>query len=97
MVNGVTKPFTLWLKSNLPSDRSYMRLTEKENETLPVDVSLLNTHSDQNSSNQTPSSPSRCLSADCTTDLTVLRHDLLWYRPHRWRLQRNGRVLRTEE
>lgn len=28
--------------SFLPSDRSYMRLTEKENETLPIDVSGFN-------------------------------------------------------
>ena len=34
---------------------------------------------------------------DFSPDFTVVCLDLLWYRPHRWRVQRNGRLFRAEK
>lgn len=74
-----------------------MRLTEKENETLPIDVSV--------------SEPSIHLTrlhftktgweflhvfADRTTDIIVVYDDLLWHRQHRRRVQRYGRLIRIK-
>lgn len=76
-----------------------MRLTEKENETLPIDVSDLNylkAHSllqERRSVFITISSPI----ADCITDPTVVCDDLLWNCPHCWRVQRHGCFLRAEK
>lgn len=79
-----------------------MRLTEKEHETLPIDVSGFYPYC----------SPSCCPSKDlptlypsfrfpvlpdCVADLIIVRHDLLRYCPHRWRVQRHGCVLGAEK
>lgn len=77
-----------------------MRLTEKENETLPIDVS--GCHPNKLSHNL--SSPQQtllkiCFSfvADCITDPAVVCDDLLWDCAHCWRVQRHGRLIRAEK
>uniref|UniRef100_A0A4W3H0F8 Membrane magnesium transporter n=1 Tax=Callorhinchus milii TaxID=7868 RepID=A0A4W3H0F8_CALMI len=40
MAATIRSPDILMLRFLLSSDRSYMRLTEKENETLPIDICL---------------------------------------------------------
>ena len=40
---------------------------------------------------------SLCPVADCITDPVIVCDDLLWYCPHRWRVQRNGCILRAEK
>lgn len=76
-----------------------MRLTEKEHETLPVDVS----HSYPDHTHFL-FCPYRNLSnlnffsfSDRITDVIVVCDDLLWYCPHRRRVQRHGRLLGAEK
>lgn len=38
-----------------------------------------------------------CPVADCITDPIIFCDDLLWDRPHCWRVQRHGRLLRAEK
>lgn len=89
----------------LPSDRSYMRLTEKEHETLPIDVSNLYPYFQPSSWFQILffffflfyQAFSFFMFPDCTADFVVIYHDLLRYCPHRWRVQRYGCFLRAEK
>lgn len=89
----------------LPSDRSYMRLTEKEHETLPIDVSNFYPYFQPSSWFQILffffflfyQAFSFFMFPDCTADFVVIYHDLLRYCPHRWRVQRYGCFLRAEK
>lgn len=85
-----------------------MRLTEKENETLPIDVSDRHPHVVYRnlrlplttSTSELPAVFTTILfflSTDCITDPTILCDDLLWDCPHCWRVQRHGRLLRAEK
>lgn len=79
-----------------------MRLTEKENETLPIDVSEFDDHRVNLNFRSYFSSHSWLfawivLFTDCITDPVVVCDDLLWYCPHCWRVQRHGRLLRAEK
>lgn len=80
-----------------------MRLTEKENETLPIDVGNFDSDNNFNLSSYNKLEivifPVMFffLFADCITDLIIVCDDLLRYCPHCWRVQRHGRLLRAEK
>lgn len=80
-----------------------MRLTEKENETLPIDVSDFILFSDFIYQKDFPNIfalPSTLLFflfADCLTNVISICCDLLWYCPHCWRVQRHGCLFRVEK
>lgn len=87
-----------------------MRLTEKENETLPIDVSTYHPNAFNVITPLPPYFHNKvrrvclifiviwfCPVADCITDPIIVCDDLLWNCPHCWRVQRHGRLLRAEK
>lgn len=75
-----------------------MRLTEKENETLPIDVSVSEAYIHLPRSQFTKKNKKHVgiVFADRTADTIVVCDDLLWHRQHCRRIQRYGRLIRIE-
>lgn len=81
-------------------DRSYMRLTEKENETLPIDVScnqIPDTDYTESHAFVFLNTASLVVFSDSVTDFVIICDHLLWHSTHLRRIQRHGCFFRAQK